>query len=143
MVGLDGILYYDTATYASPTWAILPNVKDLQIPGDVGSAEGSSRAARWKSFERTLRELGLSFGYIKKVGDTLYALLQTNFFTDVNMDVAIADGPIATTGTKYIRIQLGIFKWEQVEPLEGIVMANIEMKCVDGITHPPVVTTVA
>lgn len=142
--GLDCYFYRDTGTYGSPVWTLQPAVRDLSKSGETGMADGSSRTTRFKTWVRTLKDIGLSFGYVKKTADaTNYAAWRSAWLADTDLDLAIADGPIATTGTNYVRIQMGISKWEETEPLENVVMAQIELKVTDGDTHPPAVVTVS
>lgn len=141
-VGLDCILGRNTGAYSSPTWSSVLAVKDLTVPGEATKIDKSSRASIFKQYTMGQIALSLSFGLIRDDDKTSYTAFRTAFLGRTTVDLAIADGVIATTGTIYMRMQLGVAKFEEKQGLEGAIEADVELVPTDGVTHPPAMVTV-
>lgn len=141
-VGLDCILGRNTGVYASPTWSSILAVKDLTLPMEITKVPKDSRASPFKQNAIGQIAYSLSFGIVRDDDKTSYVALRTAALSRTPVDLAVADGAIATTGTTYIRLQLAIAKFEEKQNLEGAIEADVELTVNDGVTHPPIAVTV-
>jgi hypothetical protein len=141
MVGLDMLLNRNSAAYATPTWVEVKNVRDLSGPDSMGEADASSRRVKVKQFEPTLEEIAFEWEMIYDPADADFVAFQTAYRTRAKVDLAFSDGPMATSGTNYFRIECKIFGFERSETLEGMATRKVTAKpCYSA--NAPVATTV-
>src|SRR6185369_2155283 len=117
IVGLDLKLYYNAGTYNSPTWTELTTVKDLKTNGEVMKAEVTARLSTWVMNIPTLKKAALDFGLLRDEALTQWGIIKTAWLNRTAMDMAIANGAIATPGTIYFRADFGVFNFTVNEPL--------------------------
>ncbi len=127
--GLDCKLYRNSATYATPTWIEMKNVKDLTLNGETAEADVSARKSRFRLRARTLIDLGIDFDYLKDTIDlTNYHALRSAWLGSADVEFAVADGDITVQGTEYLRFTGGVFKFTENQPLENGVGAAVTIK---------------
>lgn len=121
-LGLQGKLYRNTGTYASPTWVEITNVRNLTLSVEKGEADLSVRGGNgWETIVATLKKGSIEFDMVYDTEDTNFTALQTAFFSDAQIEFAVMDGPIATTGSQGLRASCEILKFGRNEPLtEGM-----------------------
>ena len=142
-VGLDMYLYRNTNTFASPTWAIVENVRDLTGPDSFAEADVSRRntgASAFKQSEPTLREVSYEWDMVHDPSDADFAALLTAYAARTLTEFAFADGPIATTGTKYFRIECKLFEFSRNEALEDANIYHVVAKPCYSANAPSAVT---
>ena len=142
-VGLDMYLYYNTGTYGSPTWTLIENVQDLTGPDSFAEANVSRRKVKFEQLEPTLRKVSFEWGMIYDPSDTAFAALKANYAAKTLTEFAFADGPIATNGTIYLRIECKIFTFDRDESLEGANAYKVVAKPCYSSNVPSVVTVSA
>ena len=102
--GDDYKFYLNTGTQSVPVWSLLKCVKDLQF--DPAKAD------------IVIEENGASDGHLHGYGDPLFSATIFEDAGDANcadiydaadagdmIEIALANGPIATTGTKFYRLE--------------------------------------
>lgn len=143
-VGLDQYLYRNTATYGSPTWVIVENVRDLTASDTYAEADVSRRntgASAYKQTEPTLREMSFEWDMVYDPSDADFTALLGFHQARTLVEFAFSDGVIATTGTKYFRIECKLFDFTMDEPLEdGKIVHVVAKPCYSS--NAPVYTTV-
>jgi hypothetical protein len=127
-IGLDMYLYRNAGTFESPSWQLIENVRDLSGPDSFVEADVSTRGSGLKQTEPTLQDLSFDWEMVHDPDDTDFTALQTAYRAKTKVELAFADGPIATSGTKYMRVETKIVKWERGEPLEGSATRNVTAK---------------
>lgn len=117
--GREAILYYNTGTFASPTWTIVPGVIDLDWDAAASWADISARRSLWKMEAKAMQGLVVNFGYRRRQGvsDAVFTAIRGYAIATTKAELAIADGVIATTGTQYLRATYQ-FEMGRSEPLE-------------------------
>lgn len=132
-VGIDMYLYRNTASYATPTWVIVENVKDLTATDTYAEADVSRRAtgtaaAGIKQLEPTLREISIEWDMIRDEADTDFTALRTAHAARTLVDIALASGLIATVGTNYFRVECKLFEFGRNEALEDANIYHVVAK---------------
>lgn len=146
MIGLDMKLYMNTGSYASPTWTLVKNVIDLKFdPGTAAEVQAKTRGDGTDDhdqWEPGLKAASYEWGMRWKKNDTeLQAFVDAWKNRDM-VELAFADGPIATAGTTFWRQECKIFGIPRDEPLgESVVITVTAKPCASD--NPPVLTTVA
>lgn len=127
LVGRECKLYYNSNTYASPTWTEIPRVIDLTYSLPVEWADVSSRISIWKMEAKALVGLILNFGYRYRQGvsDAVFDALRPMAYATTKTEFAICDGTIATSGNEYLRATYQI-QMDGDQPLVGGVQQNFE-----------------
>lgn len=145
--GREAKLYYNTGTFASPTWTEIARVVDLDWDMAAEWADISSRQSVFKFEAKAMQGLVVNFGYRRRQGvsDSVFTALQGYALATTKAELAIADGAIATTGTQYLR---GTFQFEmsRSEPLtDGCIenfSAHLTYEEDSGTPRAPTWTTV-
>jgi hypothetical protein len=113
-------LYYNSATYGSPTWVLVTLARDVNINTTAEEGDSSSRVSELGTTEPTLTRIAIDFELINDPANADIILLDTRFLAKTLTEFAFADGPIATTGTTYRRLETKLFEASEGQPLAGI-----------------------
>ena len=119
--GHDLTLSYNSGTHASPTWVEIADVEDVSIDELAWAmAEVKRRSSRMKKSIATILSAALTFKLLHELNATIFDALVGIFFARTPTEFYIASGPVATAGTKGLRMycQIEQFPWNQ--PLEDI-----------------------
>lgn len=128
VVGLACKLYYNAGTYMSPTWTLIPAVKDLKLNLSKSTADAASRQYTWKMVLACLKEASLEYEILANPSDNTYTTLQSAYLNDTDEDMAIANGLIATNGTEYFRADWLLTGFSLSEPLQGVRTASVKQE---------------
>lgn len=141
-VGIDCKTYRNTATYASPTWDEIVNIRETSVDLTIGEADVSSRGTGgWEAIETTLKRGALEIEMMEVAGDTDFAALRDAFFGRTTLDLAFANGAIAASGTQYFRAVVKVVGMAKSEPLEDGTSYTFRVKPAYS-TNPPTWVTV-
>jgi len=132
LVGFEGFAYFNSATYGSPTWVAMPNVKDCKVPLSKDEADVSIRGGGgWKAVRGALKGTSIDFGMqYRKSSGALPADVQKMldaWLNDDIVDMLFLDGPEGTVGSQGLRAWMEVLKFERDEPLNGAMVANVSV----------------
>lgn len=129
-LGMDCKLYRNTATYASPTWDLIGNVKDVTLSVEAGEADVTTRGnAGWKATVATLREATIEFEMVWDTTDADFTDIQTKFLTAATIEFLCLDGvSTAASGSQGLRATCAILKFSRKETLAEAVMVSVTVK---------------
>ena len=128
-LGMEGKLYYNAGTYATPDWKELKNVKDVTLNMEKGEADVTTRGnAGWRATVGTLKEGSLEFEMVWDTEDEGFAALQAAWFGDTPVEMAVMDGPIATSGSQGLRATMSVISFSRKEPLEEAMSVSVSVK---------------
>ena len=128
-LGMEAKLYYNTGTYAAPTWVELTNVKDVTLNLESGEADVTTRAnSGWRATAATLKEGSIEFEMVWDTADTGFTAIQQAFFNNTTLEFAVLDDDVATSGTQGLRATMSITNFSRNEPLEEAVTVNVTAK---------------
>lgn len=130
-VGGEAKFYYNTGTTGSPTWGLIDNCGDLSL-ADSRTAVATPIRRDWPFIGYLVgsRDLTLTWTSIQRqeTTDTVLTALLAAYVAGIVTEFAIADGAIATAGTKYKRVICVITKADEGQPIDGGVEINFEAK---------------
>lgn len=123
--GREAKTYYNTGSFASPTWTLLDRIVDLDWDAPASWADVSARVSLFKMEAKALVGLTVNFGYRRRQGvsDTAFTALRGYALGTTKQELALADGAIATTTTQYLRATYQ-FEMGRSEPLEDGCIDN-------------------
>lgn len=120
LLGKDCYLYRNTGSFGSPTWDLIDVVGDVEVGYSMNESDVSHRGAGGQQqMEPTLQVNELTFTVPRDPSNADQTALITAFFARTLIEFAIANGPIATNGTKYWRQEMKIFAMPNSEPING------------------------
>lgn len=138
LTGLNCYAYYMSAgSFASPTWTLYTAVVDVTINRERTEIAASSRGSTFEKFLVGLKKLGVDINALRDNADTTQIALETAYEAGSVIVMGFADGPIATSGTKYVKIECVVTKLMAGEPLEGVATIDITIKPAAGGTNNP------
>jgi hypothetical protein len=105
LVGRECKLYYNSATFGSPTWVEITRAIDVAYAISSERGNVSSRISLWKMEAKSLNGLELTFGYRYRylVTDAVFDALRPMALGTTKVEFAVCDTTIATTGAEYLR----------------------------------------
>ena len=128
-LGMNAKLYRNSATYASPAWAEMPNAKDVTLNLETGEADVSTRGNNgWRAILATLKEGSIEFESIWDTADEGFAALRQAYFNNTAIEMAVMDGDITETGSDGLRASMSVTNFTRNEPLEEAITASITLK---------------
>jgi hypothetical protein len=128
-LGMEGKLYYNAGIYATPDWKELKNAKDVTLNLEKGEADVTTRGnAGWKATVGTLKEGSIEFEMVWDTEDAGFTALQNAWFGDTPVEMAVMDGPIATSGSQGLRATMSVISFSRKEPLEEAMSVSVTIK---------------
>ena len=105
VIGRECNLYYNSGSYASPTWTMVTRAIDVAYTISSERGNVSSRVSIWKMEAKALNGLELTFGYRYRqlVTDAVFDALRPMALSNTKVEFAVCDTTIATTGAEYLR----------------------------------------
>jgi len=144
ILGMNAKLYYNTATYGTPTWTLITNVRDLTLNLDSESADVTTRAnSGWKTEVVTLRSASITFQAIYDKSDTASQALFDAYLAGTIKDFAVADAAIATSGTEYFRAECYVKAATITQPLTDAIKHDFTLTPTSTSNGNPGWTTVS
>jgi predicted secreted protein len=128
-IGLDGKLYYNTATPLSPIWVEITAVRDLTLNLEKGEADASTRGSQgWRQTLGTLKDASVDITAVDNQNDAGLIALRNSFLTNAPIELAVLSGDILTPGTNGVRAIFECFGFSRGEPLEDVQTLEISVK---------------
>ena len=127
--GLDASLYRNTGTYELPVWAEISNTKDLTLNLEKGEADVTTRANDgWRATVGTLKDGSIEFEMVWDTEDAGFTALQSAYFDDTSVELAVMDGDIEEAGSQGLRASFVVTNFTRNEPLEEAMTVSVTLK---------------
>jgi hypothetical protein len=134
--------YYNSGTYASPTWIHLARISDVNRPQSRSTSDRMYRGAVNKKKVTGYKEHSFTFKYhVKKAGtaDTVLDKLQDSFDNDTVIDICFMNGKFDTGTTRTgVRGPVVVSKFDISEADEEGVTYDVELVEVEDDTIPEI-----
>lgn len=132
----DAKLFYNTATYASPTWSEITNVKDLTLSLEKDEIDVTTRASSgFKEFVDGLIDATIEWGMVWDTSDAAFTAIRTAFFAKTAVEFLVLDGA-ATTG-QGLRATCMIKSFTRNEALAEALMVDVSARPVKNSDAAP------
>ena len=136
-LGMEAKLYRNTGTYAAPTWVELTNVKDLTLNLEAGEADVTTRGnAGWRATVATLKDGSIEFEMVWDTADANFTAIQDAFFNNTDIEFAVMDGDVASSGSQGLRATMSITSFSRSEALEEALMVSVNAKPTYAVNAP-------
>jgi len=125
---LDAIAYYNTGTYASPTWAVIDIAENVTIGLTKGEKVLKFRGKGW-DVSRSLLKAGVFTLVLHHVVDnSALAAFQSAFDGNSEIEVALMSGAITDVLAEGPRVTCEVFDFSRNEEIENTLMYNVVLK---------------
>ena len=132
-------LYRNTGTYASPTWDLIGNVKDLTLSLEKDETDVTTRASGgWKEFVDGMKDATVEFGMLWDTGDADFDAFQGAFINNTSVEILVLDGLVATTGSEGLRATMMVKSFTRNENLGEALMVDVSLRPVKNANSAPV-----
>lgn len=122
--GLDCKVYRNSATYGSPTWALVNPVIEVTANLTNTAFDASNRDSNYRLQLPSLTELSFDIRMHKDKDDTDFAALETAAQARTTVDLLILDGLQTSAASDGWRIQGFFTTWNESQPLEDAVTVD-------------------
>ena len=137
IVGLNGKLYYNSGTFATPVWALISNVGDIKVTDELKESEiGIRGMGGFEVFVGGLRKLGYEWSSVYDPADTVQSALKTNYAARTPTEFLILDGLQSVTGSSGIRALFLVTKFSRQEELNNAMMVDMAIKPTYSVNAP-------
>ena len=125
-IGVLENLFYNSATYGSPTWVAIPIVRDVDVNMDKSMAEVKARISTWKGNLPGIKDAPLEFEILADRSQATYGVLRAAWLADTLMDFAACDSAtVATTGAESFRALYYIKGFAESQKLEDAEVIKV------------------
>lgn len=139
----DAKLYYNTGSYATPTWTEITNVKDLTLNLDKDEIDVTTRGSGgYKEFADGLIDASIDFSTVWDTSDTPFTAMRTAFFAKTAIEFLVLDGSSATSGNQGLRATCMIKTFTRNETLGDALMVDVSVRPVKNSDAAPAWYTV-
>jgi hypothetical protein len=142
-LGLSARLYYNSNTYASPTWVLVSRIKDVTLNSEVGEADVSTRAGGgYREVVPTLLDANVSFSMLQAPSgtDTVFEAFRSAHHNRTPIEVLVLDGDRTTTGSQGLRATMTVSSFTRNENLEEAIMYDVTIRPTPADNAPAWVT---
>lgn len=140
----DAKLYYNTGSYASPTWALICNVKDLTLTMESAETDATTRCGSgFREYVAGLTDVTLSFNMLYDPSDSAWDALNTHFFDKTTEEFLVLDGLVATVGSEGLRFHGVVKTFNHTQTLGEAIMTDVVIRPTPNANAAPVWYTVS
>lgn len=141
ILGANGKLYRNTGSNDSPTWDLIPNVRDIEAPLEFSDIDVSSRlGGGFKQHEPGLGDIMLNLIMLYNPADLDMVALITAAWTRAETQLLILDAAYDNAGSQGIKAFFKIFKSGRKEGVDGIMEQAFDLKLCYSAYPPSYVT---
>ena len=130
--------YRNTGTYATPTWDLIGNVKDLTLSLEKDETDVTTRASGgWKEFVDGMKDATIEFGMLWDTGDADFTAIKDAFTGNTSIEVLVLDGLVATAGSQGLRVTCMVKSFTRNENLGEALMVDVSLRPVKNANAAP------
>lgn len=128
MVGIKGKLYYNSATFGSPTWVEHTLIRDLQRNFKPNIATAVTRASRAEKGAPTTYDLSITGTMLSDVDSTIYLAQRTAFLAGTVWDIMCLTGAHSSNGEEGLRYEAVVGDASQGQGSGDVMYDNFEFR---------------
>ena len=141
-LGLDAKLFRNSASYATPTWNEITNVRDVTLNLEAGEADVTTRGNNgWRATVATLKDGSIEFEMVWDSADDDFIAVRDAFLNKAALEMAVMDGAMTTPGSQGLRASFMITSFSRNEPLEEAITVSVTAKPTYSANPPSWLTT--
>lgn len=126
-VGSDCELHLNSGSFATPSFAELPEAKDVTVNGDAAKGDTSGRGDNFKSYKPGRKDLSISFSLAWRSDNANIDAFRQAFDNKTSILLAALDGADDETGAEGWHGSWSVFKFVRAEPDDDGVKYDVEI----------------
>lgn len=127
--GVECKVYFNTATYGTPTWVEWSCARDTTLSIDYEEVDASCRGGGgYRQSAIALTSIEVSGNAIKDKADTTFVAIEAAARAKTVIDILVLDGPRLSASTDGYRMDAQIFNWTENQPFEDTVTIDFSIK---------------
>lgn len=127
-LGKDACMYHNTGSYASPTWDIIDNVRDVTMNLEKAEADASIRGfGGWEAVAFTLKKATFEWQMNHDTADTDWTMIRDAWLNDTAKELLVLDRATGS-GAQGLRVTVAFGKFSKGEPLAGVQTTDVMAK---------------
>lgn len=127
-LGIRCKLYYNSATYATPTWAAVNLVADANVNFSWDEGDGTTRASRLKMGANTIANLEVTGTIRTEVADTAFAKLRDAAISDLTVDFLVLNGSTTENDSDGFRFDGRVTNWAEAQGMSVVAFKSFTIK---------------
>lgn len=140
-LGIKAVIYRNTGSYGSPSWAAMNSVRDVTVTAPFDMVEAITRSSRVKLYAKTLMDLGVQLMVRKDDNSTDAVAILAAAMNDTVFDCLVLDGPLATEGSTGFRSHFIINLASESQGAADVIYDTYDLKpCFSADGTPKYVT---
>jgi len=140
LLGRQQTIYYNAATYGSPSWTKLKRVGDITVDDSRVEADASHRDVEEELVVPTLRSRSLSFTVRANPSDATFVALKAAYENKTEVDVIILNQLISVSGATGPRLAMVVTQFNQGAEIRGLQTRDVILKPTDSDNDPTTYT---
>lgn len=137
VLGLNAKLYFNSATYATPTWVEITLAQDVTLNGTLDEADVTTRgSAGFKETVGTLLDAGIEFKMLWKPGDAAFEKIKDAWLGRSAVEILCLDGDENVAGSEGLRASMMVTNFTRNEPLAEALTVDVTMKPTKAANPP-------
>lgn len=125
----DAKLYYNTGSYASPTWTLICNVKDLTLNMSNDETDTTTRCGGGtREYIAGLTDISITFNMLYDPADTPWEAIRAAFMTKASLEFLCLDGLVATAGSEGLRATMVVTSFNITQTLGDTIMTDVTLR---------------
>jgi hypothetical protein len=115
-------------THATPTFSVIPGVKDLTLTKTTNEVECTDRDSIYETILSGTKAYEISFTFAYYVGDTTFDAIETAEVAGDPINIGFADEDPTTSGTKVLHFDGEVTKFDKQGPINGQFVVDFACK---------------
>jgi len=129
VLGKDCKVYCGAAGTQLSGLAELSTVRKAGLSAEAGEADVTTRANDgWRATVGTLKDGSIEFEMVWDTEDAGFSALQSAYFDDTSVELAVMDGDIEEAGSQGLRASFVVTNFTRNEPLEEAMTVSVTLK---------------
>lgn len=136
-LGKNAKLYRNTATWATPTFDEITNVRDLKQNLTAEEIDVTIRGGGgWDLKAPGNKNGAVEFEMLWDDTDADFTALKDAFFNETSIELLALDGSSATSGKQGLRADMSVLSFERNEPLRGPITVSVKVAPTNSTNTP-------
>lgn len=132
LLGKNAKIYYNTATYGSPTWVEISIFSDVNLDISFDWAEVPTRASSVKKGGKTLADVPMTGKVKQHLTDTTFLAIWAALISPTGvMDLLILNASSATNGARGVRGEFAVMSNKDDQSLGNGLVYDLQFKPAD------------
>lgn len=128
VVGFDAEVAINTGTFGVPVWTPVKGVRETTRTLEKAEADVTSRGSKYRRMKSSLKDVTFEIEALWDSTNTELTTLRNHYLNNTIVDIVLADGLLATSGTTGFRAECEVFGYTWGEPLEEALTVSISFR---------------